>query len=214
MKPARKITNSGTRKNIGKFPSRKMQATIWFESLLERDYIYLLEIDPDVLSFYGQPFKVLYTSDSKQRKYTPDFFVERRNEKQVIEVKPASKASSDKNLSLFQKVTPICEEKGWKFIVVTEEVIRVQPRLSNIKILFKYSDISVSPQKVIECKKYFERQESSVLKDIEKNLASKEVDRNTLFMLLYFGFLETDLDQPLNSDSILRLSQTNYNLKN
>ena len=47
---ARKITNRGTKKIIGKFPSLKMNTAIWWESQLERDYIYLLEIDPDVLS--------------------------------------------------------------------------------------------------------------------------------------------------------------------
>ena len=53
---ARKITNRGSKKVIGKFPSLKMNTTIWWESQLERDYIYLLEIDPDVTAYQGQPF--------------------------------------------------------------------------------------------------------------------------------------------------------------
>lgn len=32
-----------------------MQAGIWYESLTERDYMYLLEIDSDVLSYSSQP---------------------------------------------------------------------------------------------------------------------------------------------------------------
>ncbi|MEL7035074.1 MAG: hypothetical protein AAFO04_05575 [Cyanobacteria bacterium J06592_8] len=59
--PARKITNTGTRKNIGKFSSRKMGQIVWYESLLELDYIYLLEIDPDVVAFASQPFQLQYT---------------------------------------------------------------------------------------------------------------------------------------------------------
>jgi hypothetical protein len=51
MAPARKITNTGTRKNIGKFASDKTSAVIPYESHLERDYIYFLEIDPDVINF-------------------------------------------------------------------------------------------------------------------------------------------------------------------
>jgi hypothetical protein len=58
---ARKITNAGNRKVIGKFPSLKMNRVIWWESQLERDYIYLLEIDPEVLSYSEQPFTISYT---------------------------------------------------------------------------------------------------------------------------------------------------------
>lgn len=102
--PVRKITNSGTKKNIGKFPSVKMQTSVWYESHLERDYIYLLEIDPDVLSFSGQPFKITYSLDGSQRKYTPDFFVTRGQGVQVVEVKPADKASLEKTLVCFRKL--------------------------------------------------------------------------------------------------------------
>lgn len=67
-----------------------MQAGIWYESLSERDYMYLLEIDPDVLSYSSQPLKIIYTLDNRQRRYTPDFLVERRRQKQIIEIKSAS----------------------------------------------------------------------------------------------------------------------------
>jgi hypothetical protein len=39
VNPARKITNSGTKKNIGLFASHKMRTGIWFEFLIERDYM-------------------------------------------------------------------------------------------------------------------------------------------------------------------------------
>ncbi len=41
----RKITNKGSKKVIGKFASHKLQTTVWWESQIERDYIYLFEID-------------------------------------------------------------------------------------------------------------------------------------------------------------------------
>lgn len=87
----RKITNIGSKKVIGKFPSMKMNTIIWWESQIERDYIYLLEIDPNVESYKGQPFKIHYTSSGSGRSYTPDFWVTRPDRQQVVEVKPASK---------------------------------------------------------------------------------------------------------------------------
>jgi hypothetical protein len=80
----RKITNAGSKKVIGKFPSIKMDAIIWWESQIERDYIYLLEIDPDVISYVGQPFKIFYTDLGKSRSYTPDFLVKRTKSAEIV----------------------------------------------------------------------------------------------------------------------------------
>jgi hypothetical protein len=63
---ARTPQNTGTLKNIGKFPSLKNKSTVWFESHLERDFIYLIEFDKSVTKYQEQPFKVKYFLDGKQ----------------------------------------------------------------------------------------------------------------------------------------------------
>ena len=92
---ARIPKNTGTLKNIGKFPSLKNKTSIWFESHLERDYIHLIEFDDDVIKYREQPFKIKYSLNGNQRLYTPDFFVERQNRNQIIEVKPQSKIETE-----------------------------------------------------------------------------------------------------------------------
>ncbi len=79
--------------------------------------MYLLEIDPDAVSYSSPPFQISYTLENKQRQYTPDFLVERRSKKQIVEIKPASQLNSDKNLQLFQCIAPICQSNGWEFRV-------------------------------------------------------------------------------------------------
>ena len=74
---ARRITNTGTLKNIGKFPSLKNKTMVWFESHLERDFIYLTEFDKSVIKYQEQPFKIQYFINGKKYKYTPDFLIER-----------------------------------------------------------------------------------------------------------------------------------------
>jgi hypothetical protein len=54
-----------------------MNESVWWESQIERDYIYLLEIDTDVISYKSQPFFLNYMKEGKTRKYTPDFWVKR-----------------------------------------------------------------------------------------------------------------------------------------
>ncbi|MCI0628550.1 MAG: TnsA endonuclease N-terminal domain-containing protein [Acidobacteria bacterium] len=82
--PARRVR--GGRGNVsGRYPSRKMEATIQFEShRVELAGIYEMERDPDVLEYYDQPppIKLDYQSDKGRRLvvlHTPDFFVIRKN---------------------------------------------------------------------------------------------------------------------------------------
>jgi hypothetical protein len=205
-KPARKITNTGTKKNICKFSSAKMGRMIWCESLLEKSLAYLLEIDPDVVSFTSQPFKIEYVADGRKRRYTPDYFVERRNKKQVVEVKPANKACSDKYVALFQRVGPICREQGWEFIVATDEFIRLQPRLNNVKLLNRYARVSYTFQNLLDCEQYFKYQGVVSLGKAAGDLQFKGITRQILFKLIYSGFLQVDIMKPINSQSSINLS--------
>jgi hypothetical protein len=50
------------KKNIGLFASHQMPTGIWFEFLIERDYMYILEIDPDVKSYQSQPRRQIATA--------------------------------------------------------------------------------------------------------------------------------------------------------
>jgi len=52
--PVRNVSNRGG-SVIGRFPSIKMERMIAFESLLERDFIYLLDYDARVEWFEEQP---------------------------------------------------------------------------------------------------------------------------------------------------------------
>ncbi len=203
---ARTISNAGSNKVIGKFPSVKMNEIQSWESQIERDYIYLLEIDPDVICYKSQPFSLNYRSEGKKRKYTPDFWVKRPNKEQVIEVKPASKINSEKNRALWNKIIPLCEEKGWEFVVVTDEMIRIQPQLNNIKLLYKYARIPLSFHNYLDCKLYFLEKEIISLKQAAFDLALKAISHLQLYKLLYTGWLETDLSQPIGLESLVRLS--------
>ncbi len=208
---ARKITNRGSKKVIGKFPSLKMNTAIWWESQLERDYIYLLEIDPDVLSYQGQPFTIAYSNLDKRRKYTPDFWVERKGSKQIIEVKPAHKVSETQNTRRFQQAASICLAHNLEFVVVTEKTIRVQPRLDNIKLLHRYARVSLSWHNYIDCLEYFRSVETKSLLEAERDLEAKGITRNYLLRLLWSGFLLTDLMKPITPLSLIQLSREAIN---
>src|ERR1043165_2791519 len=144
MVTRRPSNRGGVKKFIGKFPSFRLNIVLWFESLLERDYLCLLEFDYlDVISFREQPGRIYYTLDGKRRRYTPDFYVERKKKRQIIEVKAEAKAQEEKYRTLFRIASIICSREGYDFEVVTETFIRIQPRLYNIKLLLRYQRIPI-----------------------------------------------------------------------
>jgi len=57
--PVRKVSNHGGNV-IGGFPSAKMERMIALESLLERNFIYLLEYAQSVEWFEEQPLSIEY----------------------------------------------------------------------------------------------------------------------------------------------------------
>ncbi len=70
--PVRLIKKSGV-SVVGSFPSLKLDDLVRYESPLERDFLYFLEYDPQVLSYEMQPMTITMTlSDGQSHRYTPD----------------------------------------------------------------------------------------------------------------------------------------------
>ena len=203
---ARKITNCGqARKVIGKFPSLKMHRTIWWESQIERDYIYLLEFDHEVLSYREQPLRIRYVRDGKEHHYTPDFLVEYADVKHLIEVKPAREVAKEANQSLFRAVAPQCRQADYRFTVVTDEMIRVQPRLDTIKLLWRYARTPLTLQHHLICRQFMCQSRHASFGDLIRDFAERGIPSSVIYALLYHGVLTIDLMQPLNSDTVVTL---------
>lgn len=205
MEKRRKITNKGSKKVIGTFPSLKMDELIWSESQLELDYIYLLEFDPEVLSFQEQPFPIFYERAGKRHRYTPDFLVERPTGIQLVEVKTEEQRTKEKNVYLFNAVTPVIRWRGYEFLIATERMIRAQPRLENIKLLTKYSRTPIDPHHQTYCHELLGRNQKLSLDQVIRFFGAKGEGAQVIYSLLYHGFLSTDLTVPLGPNSVVWL---------
>ena len=203
----RKPSNKGgVKKFIGRFPSFRLNVTLWFESLLERDYLCLLEFDHlDVLSFREQPGRIYYTLDGKRRRYTPDFYVERKSKRQIIEVKAESKALEEKYRALFRVASLICSREGYEFKVITEKFIRVQPRLNNVKLLLRYQRVNFLPQHEIYCQEFFAARRSAGLGEVMEFFAAKGVEKPVVYSLIRWGVLGVNLVERIDTDSMVYL---------
>lgn len=181
-----------------------MNKRLWSESLAEEDYKYLLDFDSMVDSFEEQPFRIRYVLDGKTRHYTPDMLVLTKDGRRlVVEVKPKSKVSTPKNDLLFRIVTALCEAEDHKFVVVTVEMIRQQPRLNNVKALWKYARTRLHPQHQIYCSELFLTREKVTLGEVFEFFESKGVGKHVVYALLFWGALSFEVMQPLGFDSFI-----------
>jgi len=136
--PVRKVSNRGGNA-IGRFPSTKMKRMIAFESLLERDFIYLLDYDPAVEWFEEQPLSIEYLHEGKLLHYTPDFHLLEEGQHILVECKPERFVETEENRRKFGVAQEWCRGCGWEFRVVTEQQIRSGFRLQNVKLLAQYA---------------------------------------------------------------------------
>lgn len=129
----------------GDFASIKNNATVNFESSLERDYIYLLEYDTRVMFYYEQPIKITFEDNGKNRYYIPDFFVEYKNgNKEIIEIKYENDliVNKLKYQQKFKAAKHFCHKNGISFRILTENDIRTE-KLFNAKFLTYYQNPSI-----------------------------------------------------------------------
>jgi hypothetical protein len=131
---------------IGLFPSLKIGRMVAFESLIEQDYLYILDYEAAVTAFEEQPVSIDYLWEGNQHKYTPDFLVRRNEACELVECKPASLVPKEENQRKFSMAREWCQSKNWSFAVVTDLDLRSGHRLANIKLLTQYARLGITPE--------------------------------------------------------------------
>lgn len=133
--PVRRVIRRGHGSVIGLFQSTKSAAAIPYESTYERDYLYRLEVDADVLSISAQPQTLRWNDAGVIRTHVPDFLVIRADREAFVEIKPLDLARSP----LFQRRTKILDADqracGRSYEMCSEDWIRAEPEFGNAKIL-------------------------------------------------------------------------------
>ncbi|MDB9323930.1 TnsA endonuclease N-terminal domain-containing protein [Nodularia spumigena] len=172
--------------------------------------MYLLEIDPDVLSYMTQPFKISYILDDKVRRYTPDFLVQRQSKKQIVEIKPSCWLDDETNVKKFSIIASTLKSEGWEFVIITDEMMSRGSLLNNVKLLYRYAKIPLKLQNLIVCQQYFQDKSPINLFTIIKDLEPQGINKPILFKLIFLGFLTTDLMTKLKNNSPIYLSSKAY----
>jgi hypothetical protein len=206
----RKVSGRGGNM-IGRFPSLKMRRMIAFESLIEQDYLYLLDFEPGVLAFSEQPFQIEYIWEEKKLCYTPDFHVIHEKGEEIIECKPQKLVDRDVNQRKFKAAQEWCRNRDLCFRIVTDEEIRAGNRLNNIKLLTRHARLRFSPEIV--------QRSILILRDIQYPKSMHDVARMILpddlgqgiSILLHLAFhhqIEIRLDlEPISASTMIQSSE-------
>lgn len=135
----------------GGYSSSKNKEMKGFESLLEKEYLLLLDFDDSVESFDVQPVRIPVSGVPKG--YVPDVLVKYRPDPQtnktrkpsLIEVKHSNdlERNADKYAPKFAAARQYAEARDWEFITIDQHQIRT-PRLANIKFLREFRNVAPS----------------------------------------------------------------------
>jgi len=177
--PARRINNrNGLSKVIGLFSSKKMNVQIAWES----------QFDKNIEKYFSQPKTFFLNYDGNEVRYTPDFYVEYSDKCfEYLEVKFSNSLENPKIVNKLKLLIQYFKIEKINYKIVYEDEIRLQPRLENIKFLYKYSRLS-----------FEEKFNFNFDTSLEK--LSNLIDIKYIYAAMYNNFINFDVNREINGD--------------
>lgn len=194
----------------GNIISIKRNDLISFESSLERDFIYLLEYNSEIIQYCEQPIKISYQKKGKKSYYVPDFYVKYSDERpnEIIEVKYSEDLLKNKNKfeDKFIAAQLFCDKNGFNFKILTEKEIR-NDLLFNCKFLLNYRkprvDINFEEVEMLQnfIKSNDDSTPSNVIELFNADLEYKAQILYTLWFMIANDLVKSDLNSKLTMNS-------------
>jgi hypothetical protein len=176
---------------------------IGYESWLERDWLILLDGDPQVAGIASQPFWLHWHNGERMRRHAPDFFVRLVDGRgRVVDVRAADRLD-EAAVDAFKATERACRAVGWEF----RRVGAVDPVLmGNMRWLSRYRRRRCLRQDVADwLLEVFS--EPGPLRSGAVMVGDPLMVLPVLFHLLWSGVLVTDVSSRLlGSDSVVHVA--------
>jgi len=192
----------------GTFPSEKLGRPVHFRTTVERDYLYYLEHDPDVVTYQERPFPVADPAQSMSvRQYTPTFLVVRRMGPELVECAAKEPVAGTRQPHDISRAWAAANHH--RFTIVTGTTLRAGHRLANLQLLWRFRQHRLPPLWTTRCLAVLSEHPGGLpLADLAARLRPDTVGERPsveayLYHLLWRRVLVADLDRPLTPDSIL-----------
>lgn len=198
----------------GRVAAEKRVVSYQFESTLERDALFLYDMDETVELVEEQPVAIPYTSNGKKKIYTPDLLViyqeKTKFQTKLIEIKYKAELEQKKEqLKVkFDAANKYCKERGWVFCVLTEEDIRTD-KLDNLKFLknYKYQKFKLHSYETIKNTLAGEKKAiSEVLEMLKMGKREKACILADIWMMVLRGYLSCNMNEKLTMSTEISVS--------
>lgn len=215
--PVRKIPKSYL--NVtGVAAYKKAIGAAEFESTLERDFLTLLEFDPNVISFEVQPVMIEWNDDrGKRRTYTPDtlvHYIDHTIKPTIFEVKPRNilKRKWADLRPKFKAAVHYAKQHELRFRIITDKEIRTT-YLDNARFLLSFvrrgTQVEAHTDMLVDSlRAQGGSTPAQLISSIFKDQWRQAELLPTLWYLIGTRQIEIDLDQPLNMNTPIRIAMT------
>ena len=122
---SRKVVTRSGRGFRGYYPSKKLNRSVEFESILERDAIIFFERFNEVIIFKEQPTIIYYYMNEEHKKYYPDFELQLAGGEVIhVEIKPSVFLNLAKLSAKYQAIAQSYISRPEHFVILTEMDLR------------------------------------------------------------------------------------------
>ncbi|BCG21987.1 hypothetical protein TUM18999_01780 [Pseudomonas tohonis] len=203
-------SKSMTRSLSGVLPFRGQGVS--YESGLERDFIRIWLLDPEVVAIVAQPAQIPFTArNGRSYIYPPDFFVqfdERTGRKPLlVEVKMREQWVPNWRewLPKWKAAYRYACDRGWEFRIYDETRIR-GPVLESVEFLQRYRNLNFDPTFTSAVLNTLSNMKAAPFHHlIARHFTGNEaIGRSHLWHLIATGQALADLEEPLDEFTIMR----------
>lgn len=206
--------------------SFREEKTIQYESLLEKDFIHLMNFNDRVLDITEQPFTIEYeTENGKTNTYTPDFLVEFKQPSYLnpqklikpllVEVKPKEKILKNW-MSLkpkFRQAIKLCKKRDYHFKIFNENRIRSQ-ELKNIIFLDRYKNYNANYSMIEQIVDHLKLIGNTTIEYLIVHLFTTDLQKGNAIAHIWFliksKVITCDLTKKLTSNTVIWLNEKRY----
>lgn len=199
---ARKVVTRSRARATGKFPSRKMNRMLQWESINELNAFRLLEANPNVISFTEQPFAISYVLNGATFYHFPDILFKTRCSKHLWEVKPRSKACHPDVVARTALMRSALPSLGYQYDLVIGEDLARKDRLTNVRKLLTRGRRDVPPLLREQIRQVFVQQPLLSIEALLDALGDL-LQVGHIYRQILDGVLLCDLESPLSMQTTL-----------
>lgn len=190
-----------TKRAIGWFPSFISGDSQPYHSLLELDWLRLLDVTPGISSIKSQPRPVSFWLDGVRHEYTPDTEVLLSNGRKVmVEVKPHDVAVSAEMRPVWEAIRARLADEDIDFKLATDVYLKAQPRYQSVLHLQMFNTLMPDPDISFRLSEILADGTFEPLGSLLSGFDDPTQARMTIMSLARRRRLRIDLTKPITND--------------